>query len=143
MKNLGLVALFMLAGIGAAFGQTVGKKPPKISLQNYNPGNDDGTLSFEVDVRMADCISFIEVKNPNIKKPIQVPVAEKDYYLSEENGEDILLRIPIGSLKELLKKKDKAETELVIYSKSGKPIYTNEISINKYDLINTAPNTWR
>ena len=137
------MAAGFLIGTGEVKSQTVGKKPPKLTLTEYNPNKDDGMLQFEVDVRMADCISYLEFKNDANKKAVQVPVSEKDYVLSEENGEDILLRIPVGTLKEFLKKKEKLPTELIIYSKTGKPIYTNEVSVNKFDLINAAPNTWR
>lgn len=123
--------------------QTVGRKQPKIALKDYSPNNDDGTVTFEVDVRMADCISYIELKNDAHKKPIHVDVTDKDYYLSEENGQDIMLRLPVGTLKELMKKKDKLATELIIYSKSGKPIYSNEVALSKADLINGTGNTWR
>ena len=120
------------------YGQTVGRKPPKLSLSDYNKDKDDGTLTFEVDVRLADCISYIELKNDATRKPVQVRVNEKDYYLSEENGRDILLRLQVGSLKDFLKKKEQLPTELVIYSKTGKPIYTNELSINKSELIGSS-----
>jgi hypothetical protein len=140
---LAALAIMASSTIHYVSAQTVGKKPPKFSLKDYNPGKDDGTLTFEVDVRMADCISYIELKNDATKKPVQVNVSENDYYLSEENGQDIFLRLPIGTLKALLKKKESLPTSLVIYSKSGKPIYTNELSINKFDLINTAENTWK
>lgn len=139
-----LLAIIALVCIGyTTEAQTVGRKQPKIALKDYRPNDDDGTVTFEVDVRMADCISYIELKNDAHKKPIQVQVSEKDYFLSEENGQDILLRLPVGTLKELLKKKEKLPTELTIYSKSGKPIYTNEVALSKYDLINNAGNSWR
>jgi len=136
--TLMLTAIVCIGLQFASFGQTVGRKPPKISLSDYDKEKNDGTLNFEVDVRMADCISYIEFKNDANKKPLQVQVAEKDYYLSEENGRDILLRLQVGSLKDLLKKKDNLATELIIYSKTGKPIYTNELSINRSELISGA-----
>jgi len=136
--TLMLTAIVCIGLQFVSFGQTVGRKPPKISLSDYNKEKNDGTLNFEVDVRMADCISYIEFKNDANKKPLQVQVAEKDYYLSEENGRDILLRLQVGSLKDLLKKKDNLATELIIYSKTGKPIYTNELSINRSELISGA-----
>ena len=145
MKKAIFTAL-IIASIGiqfSGFAQTVGRKPPKLSLTEYSRDKDDGTLNFEVDVRMADCISYIELKNEAIRKPVQVQVNEKDYYISEENGQDILLRLPVGSLKEFLKKKEILPTELTIYSKTGKPIYTNELSINKADLINSSSGAWR
>ena len=136
--TLMLTAIVCIGLQFVSFGQTVGRKPPKISLSDYDKEKNDGTLNFEVDVRMADCISYIEFKNDANKKPLQVQVAEKDYYLSEENGRDILLRLQVGSLKDLLKKKDNLATELIIYSKTGKPIYTNELSINRSELISGA-----
>jgi len=143
MKTLLLTAILGMGLQLVSLGQTVGRKPPKISLSEYNKDKDDGMLNFEVDVRMADCISYIEFKNDANKKPLQVQVAEKDYYLSEENGRDILLRLQVGSLKDLLKKKDNLPTELTIYSKTGKPIYTNELSINRSELIGGTENAMR
>jgi hypothetical protein len=122
--------------------QTVGKKPPKVVLKDYNYKQDDGNLEFEVDVRMADCISYIEIKNPDTKKPVQVQVTENDYYLSEENGQDIILRLSLGTLKDILKKREVLAAGLIIYSKSGKPIYSNELSLNKADLI-SAGGSWK
>lgn len=134
MKKLITIGALVFLAVGA-MAQTVGKKAPKLSLTAYNAGKEDGTIQFEVDVRMADCISYIEIKPTGSKKPIQVYVAEKDYYLSEENGRDILLRIPLGSLKDILKKKEAVDTELTIFSKSGKPIYSNAMSLNKSELL--------
>jgi len=122
--------------------QTVGRKPPKVVLKEYSAKEDDGKIEFEVDVRMADCISYIEIKNPDSRKPVHVDVTENDYFLSEENGQDILLRLSLGSLKDLLKKRESLAAGLTIYSKSGKPIYTNELSINKADLI-SAGGSWK
>ena len=140
MKALMLTAVLAISVQIISFAQTVGRKPPKISLSEYDKDKDDGTLNFEVDVRMADCISYIEFKNDANRKPLQVQVAEKDYFLSEENGRDILLRLQVGSLKDFLRKKDILPTELVIYSKTGKPIYSNELSINRSELISSAEN---
>jgi len=137
VTNLFTAILMVFSSISLS-AQTVGRKVPKLSLTEYNAKKDDGILNFEVDVRMADCISYLELKNELTKKAIKVAVGEKDYYLSEENGRDILLRIPVGTLKDFLKKKEQLPTELTIYSKSGKPIYTNELSINRVELINSS-----
>lgn len=134
MKHLFTIGALLLYSFGA-MAQTVGKKAPKLSITEYNREKEDGMLQFEVDVRMADCISYVEIRPQGSKKPIQVYVSEKDYYLSEENGRDILLRIPLCSLKDILRKKETVSTALTIFSKSGKPIYTNELSVNKNDLL--------
>ncbi len=143
MKTATVFSILLTIGLTISVSaQTVGRKPPKVVLKEYSQKSDDGTLEFEVDVRMADCISYIEIKNPDSKKPVHVNVSENDYYLSEENGEDILLRLPLGSLKDILKKRESMAAGLTIYSKSGKPIYSNELSLNKADLI-SAGGSWK
>jgi hypothetical protein len=143
MKTAAVFSFLLTIGFALSLkAQTVGRKPPKVVLKEYSQKLDDGTLEFEVDVRMADCISYIEIKNPDSRKPVHVNVSENDYYLSEENGEDILLRLPLGSLKEILKKRESMAAGLTIYSKSGKPIYSNELSLNKADLI-SAGGSWK
>jgi len=130
--------VFFLFSIYPSLSQTVGKRPPKITLLDYNTKLDDGNLQFEVDVRMADCISYLEFKSADSKKTFKVKVHENDYYLNEENGHEIILRLSIGTLKELLKKKLSLDLNLVIYSKTGKAIYNGEVLFNKADLIATA-----
>ena len=135
------MVLAFVFGLQATKAQTVGRRPPKVVLKEYDQKKDDGKLEFEVDVRMADCISYIEIKNPDSKKPVKVVVTENDYYLDEENGTDIILRLSLGTLKEILRKREIMAAGLTIYSKSGQPIYTNELSLNKADLINTSGTT--
>lgn len=143
MKTATVFSMLLCIGLSVQLSaQTVGRKPPKLALTDYNSKEDDGKLQFEVDVRMADCISYVEIKNPDARKPVKVPVTENDYYLSEENGNDILLRLSLGSLKEILRKRENLAAGLTIYSKSGKPIYTNEISLNKAELI-SAGGSWK
>lgn len=140
-RLLGAMLLAIALGQFEIKAQTVGRKPPKVVLKEYDQKKDDGKLEFEVDVRMADCISYIEIKNPDAKKPVKVQVTENDYYLDEENGTDIILRLSLGTLKEILRKRESMAAGLTIYSKNGKPIYTNELSLNKADLINTSGTT--
>jgi hypothetical protein len=130
-----LAGLILSVFADNAFGQTIGRKKPKMELLSYNPLKDDGELAFEIDVRMADCISHLELLSENSKKPIKVDVAESDYYLSEEGDEQIYMRVSLGSMKEILKKKKELPSDLVIYSKSGRPIYTKQIHLVKEDLI--------
>lgn len=140
-RLLGAMLMAFVLGQQTVSAQTVGRKPPKVVLKEYDQKKDDGKLEFEVDVRMADCISYIEIKNPDSKKPVKVEVTENDYYLDEENGSDIILRLSLGTLKEILRKRESLAADLTIYSKNGKPIYTNELSLNKADLINTSGTT--
>jgi hypothetical protein len=140
-KLLGAMGMVLAFGLFEINAQTVGRKPPKVVLVDYDQKKDDGKLEFEVDVRMADCISHIEITNPNSKKTVKVDVYENDYYLDEENGTDIILRLSLGTLKEILRKREELAAGLTIYSKNGKPIYTNELSLNKADLISTSGTT--
>jgi hypothetical protein len=137
-KVIWLSLLFVAANGFYSLGQTVGRKPPRILLKDYSSKEEDGNIEFEVDVRMVDCISYIEIKNPEARKPIQVPVSESDYFVDEKTGEDIYLRLSIGSLKKMLRKEDAVNASLVIYSKSGKPVYTNRLSINRAELLRSA-----
>ena len=115
--------------------QTIGRKKPKMELLSYNPLKDDGELALEIDVKMADCISHLELLSENTKKPLKIEVAEDDYYLSEDGQEQIYMRVSLGSMKEILKKKKELPSDLVIYSKSGKAIYSRQLNLVKEDLI--------
>jgi hypothetical protein len=68
-----------------------------------------------------------------------VVVSENDYYLSEDGEEQIYLKISLGTFKEIMKKKKELATELVIFSKSGKPIFTRKITLNRDELVASAP----
>lgn len=119
----------------AAVAQTIGRKKPKMELLSYNPLKDDGELALEIDVRMADCISHLELQGEGLKKPLKVEVAEDDYYLSEDGEEQIYMRVSLGSMKEILKKKKEMPSDLIIYSKSGKAIYNRQVHLVKEELI--------
>lgn len=139
MKKVIVLSLLLAAATGyTSLAQTVGRKPARIMLKDYSPKEEDGNIEFEVDVRMVDCISYIEIKNPELRKPIKVPVNESDYFLDEKTGEDIYLRLSIGSLKKMLRKEESVDASLIIYSKSGKPVYSNRLSLNRSELLRTA-----
>lgn len=131
-----IVTTLILAGLTTSVqAQTIGRKKPKMELLSYNPLKDDGELALEIDVKMADCISHLELLSENTKKPIKVEVAEDDYYLSEDGEEQIYMRVSLGSMKEILKKKKELPSDLVIYSKSGKQIYSRQVNLVKEELI--------
>lgn len=131
-----IVTTLILAGLTTSVqAQTIGRKKPKMELLSYNPLKDDGELALEIDVKMADCISHLELLSENNKKPIKVEVAEDDYYLSEDGEEQIYMRVSLGSMKEILKKKKELPSDLVIYSKSGKQIYSRQVNLVKEELI--------
>jgi hypothetical protein len=140
IKTVIPVFLFLLlAAMDWANAQTLGRKKPKLELVGYSPLKDDGDLVFQIDVRLADCISLIELSSENSRKPLKVVVSENDYYLSEDGEEQIFMKISLGTLKEIMKKKKELPTELVIYSKSGKPIYTRQFNLNRDELVASSP----
>ena len=140
IKTIIPVFLFLLlSATDWANAQTVGRKKPKLELIGYSALKDDGDLVFQIDVRLADCISLIELSSENSRKPLKVVVSENDYYLSEDGEEQIYLKISLGTFREIMKKKKELATELVIFSKSGKPIFTRKITLNRDELVASAP----
>jgi hypothetical protein len=115
--------------------QTIGRKKARMELLSYNPLKDDGEMVLEMDVRMADCVSHLELSSANSKRPLVVAVSEEDYYLSEDGEEQIYLKVSLGNMKEILRKKKEVPAGLTIYSKSGKPIYSRQLTLIKEELI--------
>lgn len=115
--------------------QSIGRKIARMELLSYNPLKDDGELMLEMDVRMADCVSHLEITSANSKKPLVVNVTEEDYYLSEDGKEQIFLKVSLGNMKEILKKNKEIPAGLTVFSKSGKPIYSKQHHLVKDELI--------
>lgn len=133
-----LVGLILAGGFSIcteSYAQTIGRKKARMELSNYNPLKDDGEIVLEIDVRMADCVSYLEITSENSKKPMAVEVSEENYYISEDGEEQIYLKVVLCSMKEILKKRKEISVNLTIYSKSGKPIYTKQHNIKKEELI--------
>lgn len=146
MKSRVIIMAGICLGMMASYtqAQTVGKRPPKVMLISYDSRKDDGDLLLKIDVKLADCIGLVEVKNRSTKKPKLVSPKPEDYYLDERNNSDIWLKLPIGRMNELLRKNEEEPTELVIYSKTGKPVYQTMIALNKQDLVGNFDNhNWR
>jgi hypothetical protein len=142
-------SVLFLAGVCMLFftthtkAQTVGKRPPKVMLISYDKKKEDGDLLLKIDVKLADCIGHVEVSNKSTRKPKLVSPKPDDYYLDERNNSDIWLKLPIGKMNELLRR-DEEETQLVIYSKTGKPVYQTMIALNKQELLgNFDTHNWR
>lgn len=115
--------------------QSIGRKIARMELLSYNPLKDDGELMLEMDVRIADCVSHLEITSENSKKPLVVTVNEENYYLSEDGKEQIFLKVSLGNMKEILKKKKELPAGLTVYSKSGKAIYSKQHNLVKEELI--------
>jgi hypothetical protein len=115
--------------------QTIGRKKASMELASYNPLKDDGEIILEMDVRMADCVSHLEISSENSKKPLVVEVREENYYLSEDGQEQIFMKVSLGSMKQILKKKKELPAGLTVYSKSGKTIFSKQVKLVKEDLI--------
>lgn len=134
-KILLLLALSFFVHAVDGLGQTIGRKSVKLELLSYNPIKDDGEMVLEMDVRMADCVSHLEITCETSKKPMVVEVSEEDYYLSEDGEEQIFMKVSLGSMKEILKKKTEIPAGLTVFSKSGKAIYSKQHILKKEELI--------
>ena len=144
--------------------QKLFNKSAKISLSNYNTLSVDGTLCFEIDVRISDCLSHIELKDSDefkskkniwdkiydwwwfkikrrydfqISKQFILNLAEDNYHLRDNTSDvQIYMKCELMSLKSLFGRKDiNKKVEINIYSKSGKKIYTKVVKLNKYKII--------
>lgn len=118
------------------FGQKIGKKkPPKVTLTKYNSMVGDGDVVVDLYVRMADCISHAELVDSDYEDTRKLKVDLEDYYVKSENSSAIYVKIKLGRLKEILRKRQEAYPELVVYSKTGKPVYQAPLAINRIELV--------
>ena len=147
------------------FSQRVGSYPATIGLSNFNDYTNDGTLTFQIDCRMADCIYYVEIndldkikKKKNIWDKIRYIwwfkilkrydfevshtfkkiINEENYFLEEQNDdrEQIMMKCELISLKSLFnRKKLKRKLQINIVSKSGKTIYSKIFTLDKTKLL--------
>jgi hypothetical protein len=143
-------------------GQKIGRHPPKIYVENYSALSNDGTIFFEIDVRMSDCLSHIEIKDITkvktkrtfwdwlhdfwwfkilriydfeISKVYSKELDVDNYYLKEDEIESIYMKTELLSIKSIFGRKDKMKLLVNLYSHSGKVVYTKEFVLYKDKLI--------
>jgi hypothetical protein len=164
MRKAVLVFLFLfLCKISSA--QRVGALPVILRLENYSTNTNDGLLTFEIDVRMADCIHYIEIidvdkikKDKNtrdklhdwwwfkvrkiydfsVSKTFTKKIHEDDYFLKDlkEGAEHIFMKCNLLQLKSVFGRKTfRKRLEINVYSLSGKKIYSKTFILDKNKLI--------
>jgi hypothetical protein len=130
------VAMACICLCTEGFGQKIGKKkPPQVSLTKYNSLFSDGDVVVDLYVRMADCISHVELVDHDYEDTKKLKVKLEDYYVKNEKTNAIYVKIKLGRLKEILRKRQEAYPELVVYSKTGKTVYQAPLAINRIELV--------
>lgn len=157
--------IFFIFQINFLFGQRVYPKTAIIRLENFSTINSDGLITFEIDVRMADCLSHIEMndfdrikKEKNfgdklhdwwwfkvrkiydfeVSKTFIGELNEQNYYLKvlDVEEEHISMKCDLIQLKSVFSRKTiKKKIEINLYSKSGKKVYSKVFILDKNKLL--------
>jgi hypothetical protein len=158
--------VFLLLLPLTSISQRVGPQPAILRLEKVNTLQGDGLLTFEINVRMADCLQKIELNDAErvhrrktiwdkihdwwwfrIRKIYDFEVShtfsrelqEDDYYLSEDGNEQIYMKCELISLKSIYKRKENQKRlEINVYSKSGKKIYSKTFILDRERLIQNS-----
>ncbi len=147
------------------FSQRVYEKSAKITLDKFDGLTEDGQLYFEIEVRMADCLSYLEFKDYSklkekknigdrlhdwwwfkvreiydfeVSQIYTIEIQDYDYYLkdTDELEEIIVMKCKLMQLKSVFsRKKIKRKIQIDIYSMSGKIVYSKVFMLNKVKLI--------
>lgn len=96
-----ILALLMLF-VGTANAQLVGRKKHKLYLYQYNPKTKDGSVLFEIDVRMIDVIESITISNRKRfrRHSSTVRIGEEHYQYASRNG--FIVRAELCSLRKIV-----------------------------------------
>lgn len=159
-----LLLLIFLCNCGLVLSQKVGRYPPRVTIENFNTINSDGIICFEIDVRVSDCIAYVELidlseykENKNIidkihdwwwfkvlkiynfetEKKIRKEIDIENYSLREtsDNSELIVMKTEIISLKSLFGRKLQKDVRIDVYSLSSKIIFSKKYHFDKIKLI--------
>jgi hypothetical protein len=157
---LSVLFLFLCSNIKA---QRVYPKTAIIRLENFNAISNDGLLTFEIDVRMADCLLKIEMNDVDKKKKKKniwnrihdwwwfkvrrihdfessrtytKQLKEDYYYLIDDEEERIYMKCDLIQLKSVFPGKAiKKKIEINLYSRSGKRVYSKIFILDKNKLL--------
>jgi hypothetical protein len=148
-----------------SFAQRVSPKSAIVRLEEFNSIREDGLLTFEIEVKMADCMSHIELldvskfyKKKNIwdkihdwwwfkvrkiydfevSKTFTRELSEDNYSLKDTDylAEVIVMKCELIRLKSIFPRKlTKRKLEINLYSKSGKKVYSKVFTFKKYKIL--------
>ena len=147
------------------YSQRVYPKTAIIRLEKFSSLNNDGILTFEIGVRMADCLSNIELndmkkkeKKKNIwdklhdwwwfkirkiydfevSKTFTKEIYDHEYFLKDTDdlSEQIYMKCELIQLKSVFSRESvNRKLEINLYSKSGKKVYSKIFILNKNKLL--------
>jgi hypothetical protein len=83
-------------------------------------------VMIEIKLRMSDVLEKIVVNDLNDKKKYDILCNENDYYIGKDTSK-IMFEKKLIELKKLKKKGGKLKFNVIVYSKSGRPLYTTKI----------------
>ena len=165
-----VLTLCMVLITSFGFGQRVGSRVPVFSVEKFNSISDDGLLTFEIDCRMADCISTVQIVDiEKIKKKRSIwdrihdwwwfkvvrrfdfqtakvfsrEITADDYYLkdTDDGQEHIYMKCELITLKSLFGRKSiKKRIRINVFSLSGKKIFTRDFTLDKFKLVESIEN---
>ena len=145
--------------------QRVYPKSAVLRLEKFNALNDDGMLTFEIKVRMADCLSEIEILDAekfkpkknfgdkihdwwwfkvreiydfNVSKRFIKEISDLDYSLKETDdlSEVIVMKCELIQLKSVFSRKElRKKLKINLFSKSGKEVYSVVFNLNKNQIL--------
>lgn len=161
MRKLWFIFYFLLIPLTTK-SQKIYPKSATLTFTQSNSVILDGKIYFEIDLRMSDCLSHIEVKdldNYKEKKNIwdkihdwwyfkvrkkldfqfskiyKFDLNQENYFLSTDD-ERIYMKCELMTLKSLYgRKKIEKKLEINLYSKTSKKIYSKQVILNKLKLI--------
>ncbi len=164
MRLFLLLILFSLLNT-KVYSQKVYTKSAILKIEKFNSLNDDGMLSFEIGVRMSDCLESIELidvdriktkKNIfdrihdwwwfkvrriydfNITKTFTEELNEENYFLKDTDdvSEQIFMKCDLLQLKSVFSRKTiKKRLKIRLYSRSGKVVYEKTFILNKFEIL--------
>ncbi len=154
--------LFLISNISVC--QKVSEKSAVIKFEQYNSIVVDGLLYFEIDVRLSDCLSHIEIIDVDkmkikknlwdkiydwwwfkvrrkfdfqISKKYTLILDERNYYLREDAiSEQIYMKCELIPLQSMFGRKYSKKRILInLYSKTGKIVYSKKVILKKIELV--------
>lgn len=166
MKKLlltSILCIFSVLGVS----QKIGRYPEQITVENFNPINSDGVICFEIDVRVSDCIAYVElidlseyktkknlfdkihdwwwfrvlkIYNFETEKKIRKEIDIENYSLKEtkDNSELIVMKTELISIKSLFGRKLEKDVKIDVYSLSSKLSFSKKYHFNKIKLIEST-----
>ena len=164
MKFTYFICLFLIFSM-IGYSQRVYPKSAIIRLEKFNSLNNDGLLTFEIGVRMADCLSHIEMNDVSrlknkknvrdkvhdwwwfkvrkiydfeVSKTYSKELEEDNYFLEDTDdlSEQIYMKCELIQLKSIFSRESiNKKLEINLYSKSGKKVYSKIFILNKNKLL--------